>query len=147
MNDTHVTIAGWVGTDVTLTEVAGGHQVASFRVATTPRRLREGEWCDGPTMWVQVKAWRRLAAHVAASVHQGDPVVVQGRLMADVWEREDGVVVSQTELVASSVGHDLAHGTSAFTKAVGRERAEVRPLAGAAADGSVRTASGAEDAA
>jgi single-strand DNA-binding protein len=124
VNDTHVTIAGWVGTDVTLTDVAGGRQVASFRMATTPRRRRDGEWHDGPTMWVTVKAWQRLAGHVAASVRQGDPVVVQGRLVADVWEKDDGVVVSQTEVVASAVGHDLTHGTAVFSRAPGRRATE-----------------------
>lgn len=132
MNDTHVTIVGWVGTDVSLHQVSGGHQVASFRLATTPRRLRDGEWRDGPTMWIQVKAWRRLAGHVASSVHNGDPVIVQGRLLADVWEKEDGTVVSQVELVASSVGHDLSHGTSTFSRPRPESGRPEAPRAGAA---------------
>jgi single-strand DNA-binding protein len=122
MNDTHVTITGWVGTDVTLTRVAGGQQVASFRVATTPRRWQDGEWRDGATLWVQVKAWRRLAGHVARSVHSGDPVVVSGRLVADVWEKDDGTMVTTYELVAGSVGHDLSWGTSTFARAQAETR-------------------------
>jgi single-strand DNA-binding protein len=116
MNDTYVTISGWVGTDVTLTDVSGGHRVASFRMGTTPRRFQDGDWRNGPTMWVQVKAWRRLAGHVAASVRNGDPVIVHGRLVADVWQKDDGTVVTQTVVVASSVGHDLTHGTSEFSR-------------------------------
>ncbi len=61
--------------------------------------------------------WNRLARHVAASLQSGDPVVVHGRLVADVWER-DGKPQTSWEVVATSVGHDLAHGTTAFTKPV-----------------------------
>ena len=112
MNDTFVTLTGWVGTTVTLKDVAGGHQVANFRVASTSRRLRGNEWVDGPTTWYQVKAWRGLAEHVTQSLRVGDPVVVHGRLEADVWTREDGSVSTQLVVTASSVGHDLARCTS-----------------------------------
>lgn len=116
MNDTHITITGWVGTTPERREVAGGAVVTTFRVAHRSRRLKDGEWSDGPTTWYQVKAWRRLAEHIASSVRNGDPVVVHGRLVADVWTREDGATVSQYVLVATSIGHDLAHGTADFRR-------------------------------
>jgi len=103
-------------TDVTVREVAGGRAVASFRLGCTPTRFRDGEWVRGATSWHTVTAWNRLARHVAASLGNGDPVVVHGRLVADVWER-DGKPQTSFEVVASSVGHDLAHGTATFTKA------------------------------
>ncbi len=37
MNDTLITLQGWLGSDVSLRQ-AGGTTVASFRVACTPRR-------------------------------------------------------------------------------------------------------------
>ena len=40
MNDTQITLTGWIGGDVTLREVAGGRAVASFRLACTPTRYR-----------------------------------------------------------------------------------------------------------
>lgn len=116
MNDTYITFSGWVGTAPELRELPGGQQVASFRVASTPRRLRDGQWEDGPTTWHQVKAWRRLAGHAAESLRTGDPVLVHGRLVADVWKKPDGSLSTQLVVVASSVGHDLNHGTSAFSK-------------------------------
>ena len=122
MNDTHITLIGWIGGDVILREVAGGRAVASFRLACTPTRYRDGEWVKGTTSWHTVKAWNRLARHVVASLHNGDPVVVHGRLVADVWER-DGKPQTSFEVVASSVGHDLTHGTARFTRA-----AAVEPL-------------------
>lgn len=116
MNDTYITLAGWVGSDVTLREVTGGHQVASFRVAHRARRLKQGQWVDGETTWYQVKAWRRLAEHVAGSLKVGDPVVVHGRFVADVWNREDGTSLTQLVVTATSVGHDLSRCTTTCVK-------------------------------
>lgn len=121
MNETYITFAGWVGSAPELRTVAGGQQVASFRVGSTPRRFRDGEWVNGPTAWHQVKAWRRLGVHVAASLTTGDPVVVHGRLVADVWEKEDGTVVTQYVVVATTVGHDLSQGTARFERDKGAQ--------------------------
>ena len=123
MNDTQITLTGWIG-EVTLRELSEGRHVASFRVACRPSRFRDGEWVKGTTSWHTVKVWNRLARHVAASLNNGDPVVVHGRLVADVWER-DGKPQTSFEVVATSVGHDLVHGTTAFTKA---EAAGERPV-------------------
>ncbi|WP_181310393.1 single-stranded DNA-binding protein [Nocardioides campestrisoli] len=117
MNESTITFSGWVGSEVTLTEGSNGVAVASFRVGSTPRRFRGGRWEDGETIWYAVKAWRALATHVAASVRTGDPVVVSGRLVADVWKREDGTVSTRYVVVAASVGHDLTRGTSTFQRA------------------------------
>ena len=116
MNDTYITLTGWVGSDVSLREVAGGQPVANFRVATTSRRFRNNQWEDGNTTWYSVRAWRRLADNVAESIKRGDPVVVHGRLEADVWTKEDGTVNTQLVITATSVGHDLSRGTAVFTK-------------------------------
>lgn len=120
MNETQITLTGWLGTDVTLRQVGEGQHVASFRVASTPSRLRDGQWVKGTTSWHTVKAWNRLALHVAGSLHSGDPVLVHGRLVADVWERE-GTSTTSWEVIASAVGHDLFHGTTSFTKPVAVE--------------------------
>lgn len=120
MNETQITVAGWVGGEVTLREVSGGRHVATFRVATTPRRVRDGEVVHGSTTWHTVKAWNRLALHVAESLSSGDPVLVQGRLTVDVWERE-GVSTTSYQVVATAVGHDLSHGTSSFSRHVRQE--------------------------
>lgn len=115
MNETQITLTGWLGTDVTLRQVGESQHVASFRVASTPSRFRDGEWVKGTTSWHTVKAWNRLALHVAASLHSGDPVLVHGRLVADVWERE-GRTTTSYEVIAHAVGHDLSQGTAVFTR-------------------------------
>lgn len=117
MNDTMITFCGWVGSEVTVVENPGGVHVAGFRVGSTPRRLRAGRWEDGETVWHSVKAFRSLAAHCGTSLQVGDAVVVTGKLVADVWKKEDGTVSVKHVVMASSVGHDLNRGTSVFTRA------------------------------
>lgn len=124
MFDTQITLTGRLGTDVTLRQVGPDRHVASFRVATTPSHLRDGEWVKGETMWLTVKAWNRLALHAAASLRSGDPVLVHGRLVADVWER-DGKPVTSYEVVAGSLGHDLTQGTATFSRPQPAEQTDV----------------------
>lgn len=130
MNDTYITLAGWVGSDVSLREVGGGTPVANFRVATTSRRFRNNQWEDGATTWYSIRAWRRLADNTFASIKRGDPVVVHGRLEADVWTKEDGTTNTQLVITATSVGHDLSRGTAVFTKPARPPAVETAPAPG-----------------
>jgi single-strand DNA-binding protein len=117
MNETLVTLQGWLGTDVTLRQ-AGETPVARFRVACTPRRYQKktDEWVDGATQWFSVNAWRALAEHCEQSLHRGDPVVVHGRLNAQVWSNSAGMEVTSYDVEAVVVGHDLNRGTSTFLR-------------------------------
>ena len=123
MNESLITLHGWLGSDVTLRR-AGDVPVASFRVACTPRRYnrRTENWSDGATQWYTVNVWRQLAENCATSLHRGDPVVVHGRLDLRVWVNAENVEVSGLEIEATHIGHDLARGTSQFTRAPRREQ-------------------------
>lgn len=115
MNDSYVTLQGWVGSEPERRDV-GGTTCVSFRVGCTPRYFRDGAWKDGQTSWYTVNAWRALGRNVADSIRKGDAVVVHGRVRVDVWERE-GQGKSVTWVVdAQQVGHDLSKGTSTFLK-------------------------------
>jgi single-strand DNA-binding protein len=117
MNETTITLQGWLGNDVSIRQ-AGDVPVASFRVACTPRRYsrRTGSWEDSPTQWYSVSAWRGLANNCADSLRRGDPVVVHGRLNVSVWVNAQGAEVTTFEVDATMVGHDLSRGTSQFTR-------------------------------
>lgn len=117
MNETLVTLQGWLGTDVTLRQ-AGETPVASFRVACTPRRYQKktDQWVDGTTQWFSVNAWRALAEHCERSLRRGDPVVVHGRLNAQLWSNSAGMEVTSYDVEAVVVGHDLNRGTSTFVR-------------------------------
>ena len=110
MNESYVTLQGWVGGDVDVRDVADT-QCASFRVGSTPRYNKGGTWVDGQTSWYTVNCWRGLGRNVGDSIKRGDAVVVHGRVRVDVWERE-GQPASVTWVVdATFVGHDLTKGT------------------------------------
>jgi single-strand DNA-binding protein len=117
MNETFVTLSGWLGSNVTLRQAAGV-PVAAFRVASTPRRFQRSTetWEDGDTQWYSVNAWRALAENCEQSLRRGDPVVVHGKLTAHVWTNKAGVEVTTFEVEAAFVGHDLNRGTSEFRR-------------------------------
>ncbi|MGN6780333.1 MAG: single-stranded DNA-binding protein [Marmoricola sp.] len=118
MNDTLVTLAGYLGSEVVVRDAGGGVPVAGFRVATTPRRFsrKDDAWVDGDTQWYSVSAWRQLAENCALSLRRGDPVVVHGRLSAETWQNKAGIEVSSMAIELIWIGHDLTRGTSSFAK-------------------------------
>jgi single-strand DNA-binding protein len=120
MNDTEITV---VGTVLTMPELRQTEKtnavVTSFRIISNSRRFdrQTGQWTDGPSFWVRVHCWRRLAEHVKASLVTGDPVIVRGRITTRAWESDQGDKRLAYELEATAVGHDLTRGTSTFAKA------------------------------
>ncbi len=117
-NETMVTVQGWVGSVPMLRET-GGVAVLNFRFACTPRYFNRTtqEWADGATQWYTVSAWRRLAEHAGRSLHQGDPVVIHGRLIHRTYVNKNNVEVLALDIEAVTIGHDLSRGTAAFAKA------------------------------
>ena len=114
MNESWVTLQGWVGGEVNPRE-AGGTTVPPFRLGCTPRYC-ERDVDRRADVLVHGHCWRALGRNVAESVRSGDAVVVHGRVRVDVWERE-GQPPSVTWVVdASFVGHDLNRGTSRFLR-------------------------------
>jgi len=126
MNDVQMTIAGNVGDTPKLRRTKGGHFVASFRVASTPRRFdREtNAWVDGATLFVTVTCWRSMGENVAESLRKGQPIVVQGRYCEREYERDEKLHAAY-ELEAIAIGHDLARGVSSFEKVFRPVAAEV----------------------
>lgn len=127
--DANLTVTGNVGSDIDLrTDSSNEWAYAAFRLASTPRVLRQGAWRDGETTWLNVNCRNRsLSLNVQASISKGDPVVVTGRLTTWSWvNKETGEVQDKVVLEAVSVGHDLCRGTTSFQRA---ERAVAEPPA------------------
>lgn len=116
MNDTYVTLRGWLGSDVRH-RLAGDSPVAEFRLGVTPRHYdtKTSAWVDSPTLWYTVKAWRQLADNCRDSLRRAQPVVVHGRLGQSSWV-QDGVERTSLEVTADVVGHDLSRGVSDFRR-------------------------------
>ncbi|MFT2017068.1 single-stranded DNA-binding protein [Streptomyces sp. 796.1] len=136
MNETEVTVVGNVATPPDYRETGAGVAVVRFRLAVTARRWdrERAQWVDGGTSFYTVRAWRGLAANVAASVALGEPLIVRGRLRIHEQER-DGKKWFSADLDAIGIGHDLSRGTSAF-----RRITQVKPLPGAPAEPSLAAA-------
>jgi len=117
MNDTQITLTGWLGDEVRFRH-ASGVAVADLRVACTPRHFdrKTEQWVNGDTQWYTVTAWRQLAENCAASLRRSDPVVVHGRLSAETWTNSAGVAMTTMKVEASFIGHDLRLGVSQFAR-------------------------------
>lgn len=123
--DADVIITGYVGTPVDYRSAPEGWRFADFRLACTPRRrTRDGEWVDEETTWVTVSAARALADNIRVSLRRGDPVIVVGKLRTQRYRTAEGVERERFVLEASTIGHDLARGQSAFTKPRRQEQAD-----------------------
>jgi single-strand DNA-binding protein len=129
MNDTQITVHGFVGGTVSLKR-AGDTEVATFRLGSTPRYLnrRTNEWVDAPTQWYTVNAWRGMARNVASSLVKGDGVTVVGRLGVSTWTAQDGTERTTLEVEAISVGHDLRHGVTRLARNERPQRDETAGL-------------------
>lgn len=109
MLDTHVTVVGNLVADPRLIETAGRPAMASFRLASTPRRYdrASGEWRDGETLFTNVTCWRGLAENVALSLKKGQAVIVHGRLMKRSYETKTGEHRESVDIDAMAVGPEL----------------------------------------
>jgi single-strand DNA-binding protein len=117
VNDTMVTIVGNVVDTPRRRQTKNGHEVTNFRVASTSRRYdREQEkFVDNSTLYVNVTCWRQMGVNVDGSIRKGQPVLVYGRYYMREYKVEEQLRTAY-ELEAVAVGHDLARGTSQFTR-------------------------------
>ncbi len=115
----HVSVTGLVATTPRHLVTQDGLPITSFRLASSQRRFdrKENKWIDGETNWYTVTAFRQLAINASTSVSKGDRVTVLGKLRVRDWDNGERAGTS-VEIESDSIGHDLAWGTSAFTRNV-----------------------------
>ena len=114
----YVTLVGFVAQDPNIRTTATGKLVTKVRVGTTPR-FRDsatGQWRDAETSYFNVSCWSRLADHVRASLHKGDPVIVKGRFRTSTFEDKNGQLRTSIEITADTVGHDLSRGPANYIR-------------------------------
>ena len=110
MNPTEIpaTVVGNLTSDPELRFTSSGRAVANFSVAVNERKLINGEWTDGETLYVPVTAWENLAENVVETLSQGMPVMVYGRWLVDRWEdRKTGAKRERMRVDAVAVGPNL----------------------------------------
>lgn len=105
MPNVDITITGNLTADPELRE-AGGHSVAQFSVASTPRIKKGDEYVDGETVYLRVSVWRELADGAASTLKKGDAVVVTGYLRQRSFDK-DGEKRTVFEVDGQSVGKSV----------------------------------------
>ena len=134
----YVTLVGYVAQEPNIRTTTTGKAVTDLRVGVTPR-IRDnqtGEWRDGQASYFSVSCWERLAHHVRASMHKGDPVLVKGKFQTRTYEDKDGNPKTETRITADTVGHDLSRGIANYMRNRSRQPAQDGgPPEGLAADG------------
>lgn len=133
--DTMVSMTGRLGTEVERRVSRNGTEYVRFRLGTTRRVQRDGEWIDADTTWVSVRCYRHQGVNAHYSLQKGDPVIVVGRLRVETWVTDAGVQRESTVLDADAVGHDLTWGTSTFSR--GERRNQADPAAARRSPGEV----------
>lgn len=122
MQDISTTLRGRIGSEPMMKHVKGDVCVTTFRLAITRWRftsdVRTGNasYVEDGAYWYTVETWDTLASNVFRSCRKGDPVVVVARPVPNGWIDGNGQIRSSIVYRASSVGHDLARGTSQFRK-------------------------------
>jgi len=114
----YVTLVGYVAQEPNLRSTATGKAVTDLRVGVSPR-IRDnqtGEWRDGQSSYFTVSCWERLAHHVRASMHKGDPVLVKGKFQTRTYEDKDGNSKTEARITADTVGHDLSRGIANYMR-------------------------------
>lgn len=114
-----LSVAGLVATTPRHLVTQDGLPITSFRLASSSRRFdrEQNKWIDGETNWFTITSFRQLAINSAGSVNKGDRVSVTGKLRVRDWDNGERAGTS-VEVEADSMGHDLAWGSSVFTRTV-----------------------------
>lgn len=114
-----LSITGLVATTPRHLVTNDGLPITSFRLASTQRRYDRGaqKWIDAETNWYTVTTFRQLAINVVGSIDKGQRIVVTGRLRVREWSANDRTGTN-VEIDADALGHDLAWGTSVYTRSV-----------------------------
>ena len=113
-----VTLVGYVAQEPNIRTTRTGKTVTDLRVGITPRYLDQatGEWRDAESSYFTVSCWDRLAHHVRASMHKGEPVLVRGKFKTSTYEDKDGRPRTDTRITADTVGHDLSRGVANYIR-------------------------------
>lgn len=103
-----ITVVGSVASDVEMGQLPSGDACASFRLASSRRRVNPEtrRWEDAHVSWYRVRVTRQLAEHARVSLERGLRVIVLGRLTLREWERQ-GQRGMTAEIDAEALGLEL----------------------------------------
>ncbi|MCW4354842.1 single-stranded DNA-binding protein [Hoyosella sp. YIM 151337] len=117
--DTVITVVGNLTADPELRFTPAGAAVATFTVASTPRKYnaQTSQWEDGEALFLRCNIWRQAAENVAESLQKGMRVIVSGRLRQRSFETREGEKRTVIELEVDEVGPSLRYATAKVNRA------------------------------
>lgn len=86
-NYNKVIIAGHLTRDPEIRHTQGGMQIANFGIAVSNRWKKDGEQRE-EVMFIDCAAFGKLAETLAPRVKKGSPLLVEGRLKLETWEKD-----------------------------------------------------------
>lgn len=118
--ETIITVVGNLVADPELRFTPAGAAVASFTIASTPRRFdkQKQEWVDDSTLFLRSSIWREAAENVAESLQKGMRVIAQGRLVQRSFETREGEKRSVVELQVDEIGPSLKYASAKVERRV-----------------------------
>ena len=117
-NDASFSVSGYVATQPKKGLTRSGTKTLTFRIGWTPREVsrQTGEWADLPSSFASVTCFKKIAENAAYCLRKGDPIVLKGTLRVREYADQAGTRRNSVDVVADYLGHDLAKGTSNFSK-------------------------------
>jgi single-strand DNA-binding protein len=102
-NFNRVILVGNLTRDVELKYVQSGLAVTEIGLAVNERRKNQqtGEWVEEP-VFVDITLWGRTAEIASEYLSKGSPVLIEGRLKYDTWEK-DGQKRSKLRVVGETM--------------------------------------------
>jgi single-strand DNA-binding protein len=100
-SDNRVILVGNLTRDPELKYLPSGTAVSEIGLAVNDRVKRNDQWVDEAT-FVDVTLWERTAEVANEYLSKGSPVLIEGRLKLDTWEK-DGQKRSKLRVVASKM--------------------------------------------
>ena len=92
-----VILVGNLTRDPELRHIPSGTAVSEIGLAVNDRVKRNNEWVD-ETTFVDVTLWARTAEVASEYLSKGSPVLIEGRLKLDRWEK-DGQKFSKLKVI------------------------------------------------
>lgn len=108
---TYVTLEGNAGKQPELKTSKTGKSYCRFSIAWSERQKTGDQWIDGPTVWVSVTCFGRVAENAAATITKGTRVIVSGNLKPELWSSNHGEETVFT-LTADKIGPALTFATA-----------------------------------
>ena len=103
MSVNKVFILGNLGHEPTLRKTEKGTPVCNFSVATNEVFTNKKGESKKITEWHKIVTWGHLANNCNKYLQKGSTVHIKGRIQNSKWEREDGQVVNNKEIIAYNV--------------------------------------------